>query len=60
MQDWNVEESSMERLVSRIARRPMLVLGGVVVLGMLEFVALQRSRRRLLRQQQPLPRPAAA
>ena len=40
----------MDRIVNRLARRPSLVLGGMVVLGMLEFVALQRSRRRLRRQ----------
>lgn len=47
----------MDRIVARIARRPSLMIGGMVVLGMLEFVALQRSQRQL-RRQQALPRAA--
>lgn len=35
----------MARIVKKLVRHPGLVLGGVVVLGVLEFVALQRSQR---------------
>lgn len=40
----------MDRIVSRLTRHPSLVIGGMVVLGVLEFVALQRSQRTLRRQ----------
>lgn len=36
----------MEKLVRTIGNRPAIVFGGVVLLGVLEFVALQRSQRR--------------
>lgn len=35
----------MARIVQKIAQHPGVVLSGVVVLGVLEFVALQRSQR---------------
>ncbi|WP_293373303.1 hypothetical protein [Nevskia sp.] len=35
----------MARIARKLALHPGLILGGVVVLGMLEFVALQRSQR---------------
>jgi len=34
----------MEAILRRLASRPV-ILGGVLVLGMLEFVALRRSQR---------------
>lgn len=49
----------MDRIVSQLARRPSLMLGGMVVLGVLEFVALQRSQRVLRRQQHQALRAAA-
>lgn len=36
----------MDRIARKLAHHPGVVLGGVVVLGVLEFVALQRAHRR--------------
>lgn len=44
----------MDRIARRLAQHPGLVLGGVVMLGVLEFVALQRSQR-ASRRRQALP-----
>lgn len=54
------EDSPMDRIVSQLARRPSLMLGGMVVLGVLEFVALQRSQRQIRRQQHQQALRAAA
>jgi len=35
----------MERIARKLAHHPGVLLGGVVVLGVLEFVALQRAQR---------------
>ena len=35
----------MDRIARKLAHHPGVVLGGVVVLGVLEFVALQRAQR---------------
>jgi hypothetical protein len=34
----------MDSIVRKLSRRPSVVLGGMVLLGVLEFVALQRSQ----------------
>jgi hypothetical protein len=34
----------MDSIVRKLASRPSVVLGGMVLLGVLEFVALQRSQ----------------
>lgn len=34
----------MDTIVRKLAHRPSVILGGMVLLGMLEFVALQRSQ----------------
>lgn len=35
----------MDHIARKLAHHPGLVLGGMVVLGVLEFVALQRAQR---------------
>lgn len=35
----------MTGMVRKLSTHPSIILGGMVVLGMLEFVALQRSQR---------------
>lgn len=35
----------MNDIVRKLSLRPSVILGGMVVLGMLEFLALQRSQR---------------
>ena len=34
----------MDSIVRKLASRPSMILGGMVLLGVLEFVALQRSQ----------------
>jgi len=46
-----MEDRHMARIVQKIAQHPGVVLSGVVVLGVLEFVALQRSQRANRRRQ---------
>jgi len=36
----------MSRLVKKISTQPAVVLGAVMLLGVLEFVALQRSQHK--------------
>lgn len=50
----------MNKLVRKLSQRPSIVLGGVLMLGVLEFVALQRSRPRRRRELQAIERQAAA
>ena len=53
------EITAMDHIVKTLSRRPSLMLGGVVLLGVLEFVALQRSQRQR-RRRKALPQEAAA
>lgn len=39
----------MNKIVRKLGMHPSVILSGVVVLGMLEFVALQRSQRAMKR-----------
>lgn len=48
----------MDRIVKKLSLRPSVVLGGMVLLGVLEFVALQRSQRLSRRDDGQLPLPA--
>lgn len=43
----------MKGMVRKLSLRPSVILGGMVVLGMLEFVALQRSQRMSRRRSRP-------
>ena len=46
--DHFVEQASI-KIVRKLGMHPSVILSGVVVLGMLEFVALQRSQRAMKR-----------
>ena len=46
----------MDRIARKLAHHPGIVLGGAVVLGVLEFVALQRAQRASRRRRRE-PRP---
>jgi hypothetical protein len=48
----------MDQLVRKLVRRPSVVLGGMVLLGVLEFVALQRSQWRNRQGDEQLSLPA--